>query len=117
MKILILTLVLLCSALPVLAGEVVLDNFNENCTCCVEFETWRMGTARMRTLCAGPQRRERFTDALAAIGKLRVSCQSEGDDDSRCPNARFTPEGIYSPLTGYRIEAGPSGSVNFSRID
>ncbi|BBD09558.1 hypothetical protein [Desulfovibrio ferrophilus] len=110
---------LLCSlALPVWAGELVVDNFSEQETCCVTFETWRMGTVETRTVCAEPQRRERFGDGLAAIGKIKGYCQGmeKTVDSSIQPDVRFLPEGIYSPLSSYRVEMNPEGQITVSEI-
>lgn len=116
----LLTLVFLLCAGPCLAGELVLDNFSNDSNCCVEFEVWSMGSAESRILCAGPQRRERFSDGLAAVGKMKATCRRPGEAAPEKPprvEARFVPEGIYSPLSGYRVEVGPSGSISFNSID
>ncbi|MBU1003163.1 MAG: hypothetical protein KKE73_11665 [Proteobacteria bacterium] len=119
LPVLFLLILFLSLAAPARAGELVLDNFSETQVCCVEFDLWTMGSAETRTLCAQPQRRERFMDGLSAIGKLKVYCRDKAlPEDSPVPSGtRYQPEGIYSPLCGYRVEISASGVVTFSEIN
>lgn len=104
--------------LPAQAGELVVDNFSEHDICCAMFETWRMGTVESHTLCASPQRRERFLDGLAAIGKIKVYSleQDQTLGAFSSANMRFLPQGIYSPLSGYRVEMDHKGRITISEI-
>lgn len=119
MKMLPVVLLLLILAVPARAGELVLDNFSEGHAWCVEFEVWGMGSVETRTLCAEPQRRERFVDSMTAIGKMRIYRQDRGQAEGAGASSgkRYLPEGIYSPLCGYRVEINDSGSTTISKIN